>query len=273
MDTKFNRFVFPAIIASVAVIAVAQQAKLNATSASPAKDSLVAGKFTATQPPFPFDEHEKNAPVHPGNHKHDTHVKAHDAAPKVEAEEALKKLMAGNKRFASGKTWKPNQSAKRRALVAKGQHPFAVVVTCADSRLTPEFIFDQGIGDIFVVRVAGNTVDETAMGSVEYAVEHLGAQLIVVMGHERCGAVDAAMKGGDLPGSLPAVVKPIQNAVARANTVAEALRLDQAIVENVRDVKVRLAQSPIYGGHVKHGHVKIVGMYYDLDSGVAKLAD
>lgn len=187
----------------------------------------------------------------------------------VKHPEALQRLIEGNARFVSGYTEGPNRDHERRATVAKGQHPFAIVVTCSDSRVCPEFIFDQGIGDLFVVRVAGNTVSPEGLGSIEYAVEHLGARLIIVMGHERCGAVDAAVKGGHLPGSIPAVVEPIKNAVWMSHTHPGG-KLDAAINQNVRNMTSAISgRSEIVAEMVKRGELKIVGMRYDLDSGEA----
>jgi len=115
---------------------------------------------------------------------------------------ALERLKEGNGRFAADKPVAKKTDAKRRAELAAGQHPIAVVLTCADSRVTPELVFDQGLGDIFVLRVAGNIADRAVIGSIEYAVEHLHTPLIVVLGHESCGAVKAALEGKPLPGDL-----------------------------------------------------------------------
>src|SRR5439155_1280302 len=111
----------------------------------------------------------------------------------VTGAQALERLKAGNTRFAADKSNPKNIGKDRRAVLAKGQHPFAVVLTCADSRVAPELVFDQGLGDLFVLRVAGNIADPFVLGSIEYAVEHLHTPLIVVLGHESCGAVAAAL--------------------------------------------------------------------------------
>jgi len=141
-------------------------------------------------------------------------IAADPAAPSVPADEALSRLKAGNERFAQSKVSAGQPVAARRAATAQTQHPFAIIVGCADSRTAPEIIFDQGIGDLFVVRTAGNLVDDYALGSIEYAVEHLGSRLIVVLGHERCGAVTAALAGGSAPGHIESLVRAIQPAVA-----------------------------------------------------------
>lgn len=187
-------------------------------------------------------------------------------------DQGLSLLMDGNKRWTEGVTANLHRSTSRREEVAKGQKPFAVVVTCSDSRLTPEFIFDQGLGDLFVVRVAGNTLNQVNLGSIEYAVEHLGSNLIVVMGHERCGAVDAALGTGHLPGNLPAVVEPIEGAAKTAHAHPKDQQLEVAVIENVKNMAATLTKkSEIIAKFVKEGKVKIVGMRYDLDSGQASL--
>ena len=126
-----------------------------------------------------------------------THAHAGPAAPTLSPQDAWARLRAGNARFVDGRPEHPNQSFAHRIEVAKGQHPYAIVLTCSDSRVPPEILFDTGLGDIFVIRVAGNTADDAAIASMEYAVEHLHVPLIVVLGHERCGAVQAAVQAVD----------------------------------------------------------------------------
>ena len=145
---------------------------------------------------------------------------ADHATPSVSPDEALNRLKAGNDRFARSKVSAGKPVAARRIATAKAQHPFAIIVACADSRTSPEIVFDQNIGDLFVVRTAGNLVDDFALGSIEYAVEHLGSRLIVVLGHERCGAVQAALAGGSAPGHIEALVQAIQPAVAASKSKA-----------------------------------------------------
>ena len=179
--------------------------------------------------------------------------------------EGLERLLNGNRRFVRGESQTPNRSIERRQAVAGKQNPFAAIVTCSDSRLTPEFIFDQGIGDLFVVRLAGNTVDPIALGSLEFAIQALGANLVVVMGHERCGAVEAALKGGSLPGNLPAVVAPIKPA---CEGVEGADALNEAIRKNVELVAKHIAEeNPVTAELRKTGKIQVVGMTYDLDTG------
>src|SRR5947209_9325945 len=122
-------------------------------------------------------------------------IAAQHAASGVNADQALAKLRAGNKRYSSLHSTRPNQTAARRREVAKGQHPFAIIVSCSDSRVPPEVVFDQGLGDLFVVRVAGNIVDDVGLGSIEYAADHLGPQLILVLGHENFAASMPTFQG------------------------------------------------------------------------------
>jgi carbonic anhydrase len=189
---------------------------------------------------------------------------ADPATPSVTADEALSRLKTGNERFANSKESAGKPVAARRAETAQTQHPFAIVVGCADSRTAPEIIFDQTIGDLFVVRTAGNLVDDYALGSIEYAVEHLGARLIVVLGHERCGAVTAAMGGDSAPGHINSLVRSIQPAVA-ASKGREGDALTNAIRENDAKVAARIRKEAELGELASQ--VKIVEGYYDLDTG------
>jgi carbonic anhydrase len=182
----------------------------------------------------------------------------------------LQALIDGNQRFASGHPLHQNQDAQRRSDVAGGQHPFAIVVGCSDSRVPPEIIFDQGLGDLFVVRVAGNIVNDQALGSIEYAVEHLGAHVIVVLGHDGCGAVKAAVDGGDMPGHLGSVTAAIAPAVETARHDPGDL-LDNAINENVLRVVNQIKTSePILSHDVEAGNLTVVGARYELSSGTVR---
>jgi carbonic anhydrase len=135
-------------------------------------------------------------------------LRAQEAMPTAEA--ALKRLQEGNARFVADKTVARDTTAKHRAELAKGQHPFAVVVACADSRVTPELVFDQGLGDLFVLRVAGNITDPDVLGSIEFAAQNLKSPLIVVLGHESCGAVAAAIAGEPIPGNLGKLIEQVK---------------------------------------------------------------
>lgn len=197
-----------------------------------------------------------------------------DHAVSVNADEALKRLLEGNKRYADGKTKGPNRSAARRTELAKAQHPIAVVVSCSDSRVPPELLFDQGFGDVFVVRTAGNVVDSIALGSIEYAVDHLGTKLILVLGHERCGAVTATLQGGEAPGNIKSVVDAIKPAVekGKARHTGHGEVLDTCIISNVKQVAEKIRKTaPILSEKVEDGMLKVVGAYYDLDSGAVNM--
>lgn len=136
-------------------------------------------------------------------------INAAQAATPLNSDTALAALKDGNARFVAGKPTRPNQDAARRTDVAKGQNPFAALISCADSRVAPELVFDQGLGDLFIVRVAGNVANTDEIGSSEYGVEHLGAPLLVVLGHTKCGAVAAVMQGAEVHGNIPGAVKNI----------------------------------------------------------------
>lgn len=198
-----------------------------------------------------------------------------EVAGKVTTAEATRRLTEGNVRFVQGRAEHPRQGIERREEVAKGQHPFAVVVTCSDSRTGPEVLFDQGLGDLFVVRVAGNVTDDHAIGSVEYAVEHLHAGMIVVLGHEKCGAVAAARDtiaaNGHAEGHVQSIVDSIRPAVEQ--TVGQdAEATCRANVKNV--VRALRTADPILKHGVETGEISVVGAYYDLDTGVVTfLAD
>lgn len=183
------------------------------------------------------------------------------------AQDQLTKLMDGNKRFIEGKSLHQNQSVERRVEVAKGQNPFAVIVTCSDSRVPPEIIFDQGIGDLFVIRVAGNVVGDFEIASIDYAVEHLRCKLVVVMGHEYCGAVDAAAKGGEHHGNIGKLISVIEPAVEEVKNEKGDL-LTNAVFNNVNRVVDTLKNSePVLKEFVEHKGLQIVGTFYDLDDG------
>lgn len=199
------------------------------------------------------------APVQPG-HSEDG----------VDPNEAMVRLLEGNLRYVTEQPNGPDRGEARRIEVARGQHPFAAIVSCADSRVPPEIIFDQGLGDLFVVRIAGNLATDEAIGSIEYAVEHLGVRLVVVLGHEKCGAVKAALDGGHAPGRIEDLVEAIAPAVERSRTRAGD-PLDNAVRANVRMVVDRLVfAEPILAEKAREGAIKIVGARYDLDNGTVE---
>jgi carbonic anhydrase len=191
-------------------------------------------------------------------------IAAEHKIPSVPADEALSRLKAGNERFIHNNVSTGKPVAERRAETAQGQHPFATIVGCADSRTAPEIIFDQNIGDLFVVRTAGNLVDDYALGSIEYGVEHLGVRLIVVLGHERCGAVTAALESASAPGHVNSLVRDIQPAVT-ASKGKEGDALANAIHENDAQVAGKIRKQAQLGELASQ--VKVVEGYYDLDTG------
>lgn len=185
---------------------------------------------------------------------------------------ALARLVEGNERFREGRARKPRQGTVRRMQIVEDQQPFAAILACADSRVSPEVVFDQGLGDLFVVRIAGNTAaDRVVVGSLEFAVEVLGSVLVLVLGHSDCGAVrgaiDVATKGVALPGDIDAVVAPIVAAVERARGASEGTLLDAAIAANVEAVVASLGAVPIIAERVAAGSLKVAGGEYDLASG------
>jgi carbonic anhydrase len=191
-------------------------------------------------------------------------IAAEPPATSVSADDALARLKAGNERFARSKVSSGKPVAARRAETAQDQHPFAIVVGCADSRTAPEIIFDQSIGDLFVIRTAGNLVDDYALGSIEYAVGNLGTRLIVVLGHERCGAVKAALGGDSAPGHVNSLVRDIQPAVA-ATKGKEGDALANAVHANDAEVAKKIKKQAQLGDLASQ--VRIVEGYYDLDTG------
>ena len=192
-------------------------------------------------------------------------------------QEALQKLMDGNKRFVSGTLAQKDLSAKKREELAKGQKPFATVLTCSDSRVPPELLFDQGLGDIFVVRVAGNVVDPIALGSIEYAAEHLGSPLVLILGHSKCGAVKATLESKGKPeGNIGAIVKKIIPAVdaAKKKGGTQDEILETAIKENVKNVYADVMKnSKIIPHLVEEGKLMIVAGEYDITTGKIEMIE
>jgi carbonic anhydrase len=185
---------------------------------------------------------------------------------------ALKRLLAGNKRFVQGKPEFPRRDSVQRIKTAQGQKPFAIILTCSDSRLAPEDIFDEGLGSLFVVRVAGNTgADPILIGTMEYSVITFGSVLLMVLGHTDCGAVKAAIdvvtKGTTLPGELPAVTQPIEPAVQAVQGQPADQLLDAAIHENVKMTQQALGQISTFADPVQSGKLEIVGYEYQLKTG------
>jgi carbonic anhydrase len=191
-------------------------------------------------------------------------------APSLSPDDALQKLMEGNQRFVQHQPQYPDQTAARLQEVAQAQHPFATVLSCADSRVPAEIIFDQGIGDIFDVRIAGNISTPEALGSIEYAVALLGTPVLMVLGHERCGAVTAAVQNESLPGEIGSFVKAILPAVERVKGKAGDT-VDNAVTANVQYQIEQLKRSPLLAEQLQSGKLKIVGGRYDLDTGTVTM--
>lgn len=180
-------------------------------------------------------------------------------------QEVMTRLEEGNARFVADKLDGKLQDSNRRSSLTSGQSPYAIILSCADSRVVPELAFDTGLGELFVLRVAGNIADTTTIASIEYAVAHLGTPVIVVMGHQSCGAVTAAIQGGDNGYNLNTLVAHIVPAIAASGDGAEVNDVVKKNAEmNAQDL---ISRSAIIGDAVREGKVKIVSAYYNLDSG------
>jgi len=188
-------------------------------------------------------------------------------AKSVAWDEALQRLKEGNKRFVTGKTIRPNQTPDTRKNLAKGQNPFAIINGCADSRVPNEIIFDQGLGDLFIVRTAGQVSSYASWGSMEFAHKVLGANLLVVLGHTKCGAVAAACKVPEVPGHIVTLINAIKPAAEYASKMPGD-HVENAVKVNVAmQVKQLMSLEPILAKEVRNGKLKIVGGVYDLETG------
>lgn len=186
----------------------------------------------------------------------------------IPSDQALQLLKEGNKRFMNGHSIRPNQDINRIKEVAEAQYPFATIVGCSDSRVPNEIIFDQGVGDLFIVRTAGQVSTYASWGSIEFAEEILGTKLIVVLGHTKCGAVNAAVNLPEVPGHIVTLINAIKPAVEKARDKHPHDLLDASIRENI---KVQVDQlrtlEPVLAKRVREGSVKIIGALYHLESG------
>jgi carbonic anhydrase len=203
-----------------------------------------------------------------------TETRPDDSSPRTPAA-AWQRLREGNARFVAGESLHPNQDASRRQSVAAGQDPFAVIFGCSDSRLAAEIIFDLGLGDAFVVRTAGQVIDDAVLGSIEYAVANLGTPLVMVLGHDSCGAVSAThatARSGDMPrGFQRDLIERIMPSVLDARRNGEA-DVNSAVVEHTKQTASRLLeQSRIINEAVSQGEVAVVGVFYHLEDGQAEL--
>ena len=189
------------------------------------------------------------------------------SATTITAESVLQELKEGNAHHAAHRYVHPRETAVRQRELVKGQHPHATILSCADSRVPPEIVFDQGLGDLFTVRSAGNVAGDIEIGSLEYAVAHLDTPLLVVMGHQGCGAVTAAVEGGEALGHTSAFIAPILPAVSQArqlqgNTVENAVRINvERVVDQLR------TSGPVLADQVARGKLRVVGAVCSLDTG------
>ncbi len=186
----------------------------------------------------------------------------------LSAQEALNKLIQGNERFVSLKETHPDDTKQRRKDMLKGQHPFVVILSCSDSRVPPELIFDQGLGDIFEIRNAGNVLDEHVIGSIEYAVMHCGVKLIVIMGHQDCGAIAATLSGKSETKYIKSLEDSIQPAIEDCKKHGHEVNSDNVVKAHViQDIEELMTQDTDLVKYMKENNVQIIPAYYHLDSG------
>lgn len=195
-----------------------------------------------------------------------THAAGHASSDSVAAGEALRRLEAANDRYTHDRQQAKHFAAERHAL-AKEQHPYAIVLACSDSRVAPEIVFDESLGKLFVIRVAGNVIDPVVLGSIEYAAEHLHTRLLVVLGHEGCGAVQATLAGGTPPPNISELTKRIAPAVEKTKGGG----MEAAVSENVRlQMHHALAESQILTELAAKNEITVVGAVYHLESGAVE---
>ncbi|MBL8766572.1 MAG: carbonic anhydrase [Planctomycetes bacterium] len=261
---------------AAAVLAAAKNAaRTHGAAAAPVKDA--GAKATPVTAAAPTDAATPTTPV-ADSHTRDAHAPdAHaTTAPATDVDAIWAELLKGNQRFVAG-TPEARDLVTSRVALAAGQHPTTIVLACADSRVAPELVFDQSLGDLFVVRTAGNIADEVALGSIEYAVEHLGARVLVVLGHEHCGAVKAAASGATMPTpNLQAIVDRIAPALDHVRPFAVADQLAElGVAANVHQSAGDLiVNSPIVHEAVEHGTLTLIRAVYRLESGeVVRLAE
>ncbi len=186
----------------------------------------------------------------------------------LSADEAMKKLIEGNARFVTLKEQHPDDTKERRQEMLKGQHPFVVILSCSDSRVPPELIFDQGLGDIFEIRNAGNVLDEHVIGSIEYAVMHCGVKLIVIMGHQDCGAIAATLSGKSETKYIKSLEDSILPAIEDCKKQGVDVNSDNVVKAHVmQDIDELMSQDSDLVKYMKENKVKILPAYYHLDTG------
>lgn len=195
-------------------------------------------------------------------------VFASDNAQNLSAKEAIQKLKDGNKRFVENQALHPDESIQRKKDMLKGQHPFVVILSCSDSRVPPELIFDQGLGDIFEIRNAGNVLNKHVIGSIEYAIMHCGVKLVVIMGHQDCGAINATLSGISETQYIQALEDSIKPAVENCKKQGLEINSENVVKAHVtQDIEELLSQDVELVKYMKKNNVKIVPAYYHIDSG------
>lgn len=195
-------------------------------------------------------------------------VLAHQSIDNLSAKDAIKKLKEGNKRFIKNQAIHPDESLERKKEMLKGQHPFVVILSCSDSRVPPELIFDQGIGDIFEIRNAGNVLNNHVIGSIEYAVMHLGVKLVVIMGHQDCGAVAATLSGVHETKFIQALEDSIQPAIEDCKKNGLEVNSDNVVKAHImQDIDELFKEDKELLEYMKKHNVQIVPAYYHLDNG------
>lgn len=188
----------------------------------------------------------------------------------ISAQEALLKLTKGNERFSSHQQKYPNQCAIRREESLNTQNPFAVILCCSDSRVIPEIIFDQGIGDLFVIRVAGNIINDDILGSIEFSCKTLNTKLIMVLGHQNCGSIIAAINSKEETGHLKSVINAVKPAIKKAEKLPGEL-IDNAIRENIKLVSNQISSS--LNTIIKEQDLRVVGAYYNFETSKVTIID
>ena len=197
-------------------------------------------------------------------------------APVQNPQEALERLLAGNQRYTANRSLPLNESSQRRTEVAQGQHPFATIFSCVDSRVPPELVFDRGLGDLFVIRTAGHVIDGAVLGSLEFGVAELQIPLLMVLGHTNCGAVKATLEvvehGAEAPASISYLVNGIKPAIEVAARQTD-FSLDTCISTNITLTVNRLRETPLLAEAVAQGKLLIVGARYDLETGAVAVIE
>jgi len=189
---------------------------------------------------------------------------------RLNSEAALAELISGNKRYVIAKQLHSNLTSERRAELKDGQSPIAIILGCSDSRVPPELIFDQGLGDLFIVRVAGNILDDVVLGSIEYAASHLGTSLLMILGHSRCGAIEATAARGSMEGHLPCLATAIQPSLDEVKDKPGDL-INNAAKSKLKNDWTKIIIRANLGREVKYRQTKCVAAFYDLDTGVVEV--